>query len=78
MVTTILLLHFCRIHNLLFCPALQEWLSFSPVQIEHTFGKALRLTERACPSCATRTHEARHKQFPQLVPSSVSRKASGF
>jgi len=78
MAKSILTLHFCSIHDLLFCPALQEWLSFSPVQIEHTFGKAMRLTERACPRCTTIMHEALAKRIPTLYPSSVPRKAAGF
>jgi hypothetical protein len=78
MASAILTLHFCSFHDLLFCPALQEWLSFSPVQIEHTFGKALRFKERACPRCTTIMKEALPKQFPTLSPSSVPRKASGF
>ena len=47
----ILTLHYCSTHNLLFFPSLQEWLSFTPVQIEHTFGEVLRLTESAGPRC---------------------------
>ena len=65
MATAILTLHFCSIHDLLFCPALQEWLSFSQVQIEHTFGKAMRLTESACPRCTTLAKEALYKQLPE-------------
>jgi len=71
-------LHFCSVHNLLFSTAPHEWLSFSPVQLEHTFGEALCLTASACPRCTTRTNKARYKQFPQLFPSSVPRAASGF
>jgi hypothetical protein len=66
------------IHDLLFCPALQEWLSFSHVQIEHTFGKAMRLKESACPRCTTITREALYTQFPKLSPAFVPRKAAGF
>jgi hypothetical protein len=78
MASAILTLHFCSVHDLLFCPALQEWLSFSQVQIEHTFGKAMRLKESACPRCMTITTEALHKQLPKLFPASVPLKASGF
>jgi hypothetical protein len=78
MASAILPLHFCSVHDLLFCPALQAWLSFNQVQIEHTFGKALRLKESACPRCMTITTEALHKQLPKLFPASVPRKASGF
>src|SRR5215813_15450174 len=78
MAPAILTLHYCSVHKLLFCPSLQEWLSFSPVQIEHTFGKAMRLTERACPRCTTIMHEALAKRIPTLYPSSVPRKAAGF
>jgi hypothetical protein len=78
MASAILTLHFCSIHDLLFCPALQEWLAFSQVQIEHTFGKAMRLKESACPRCMAITTEALHKQLPKLFPASVPLKASGF
>jgi hypothetical protein len=78
MAKSILTLHFCSIHDLLFCPALQEWLSFSHVQIEHTFGKAMRLKESACPRCTTITREALYTQFPKLSPAFVPRKAAGF
>jgi hypothetical protein len=71
-------LHFCSIHDLLFCPSLQAWLSFSPVQLAHTFGEALRLKESACPRGTAITKEALHKQFPQLYASSTPRKAAGF
>jgi hypothetical protein len=69
MVFPILTLHFCNTHNLLFLPSLQEWLSFTPVQLEHTFGEVLRLTDIACPRCLPVT---------QWVPSSVRLEASGF
>jgi hypothetical protein len=78
MASALLTLHFCGVHDLLFCPALQAWRSCSQVQIEHTFGKALRLKESACPRCMTITIEALHTQLPQLFPASVPRKASGF
>jgi hypothetical protein len=78
MAPAIMILHFCSVHDLLFCPALQEWLSFTPVQIEHTFGEAMRLNESVCPRCTTITKETWHKQFPKLFPSSIPRKASGF
>ena len=78
MASAILTLHFCSVHDILFSPALQEWLSFSQVQIEHAFGKAMRLKESDCPRCTTITPEALHKQLPKLFPPSVSRKASGF
>jgi hypothetical protein len=51
MTTTTLTLHFCSTHNLLFFPSLQEWLSCTPVQIAHTFGEVLRLTDSTCPRC---------------------------
>jgi len=78
MTSTIQTLHFCSIHNLLFSAALHEWLSFPPVQIEHTFGEALRLTASACPRCTTITTEALHKQLPKLFPASIPLKAAGF
>jgi hypothetical protein len=78
MASAILTLHYCSFHNLLFSPSLQVWLSFTPVQIEHTFGEAMRLKESACPRCTTITKEALHQQFPTLYPSSVPLKASGF
>jgi hypothetical protein len=78
MASAILTLHFCSVHDILFSPALQEWLSFSQVQIEHTFGKAMRLKESDCPRCTTITPEVLHKQLPTLFPPSVSRTASGF
>jgi hypothetical protein len=67
MQTTRLTLHFCSNHDLLFFPSLQEWLSFTPVQIEHAFGEVLSLTESTCPRC-----------LPELVTSSVLLEASGF
>jgi hypothetical protein len=70
--------HFCSVHNLLFCPALHEWLSFPPVHLEHTLGEALRLTASACPRCTTITNKALRKLFPQLFSSSVPRAAAGF
>jgi hypothetical protein len=78
MASAVLTLHFCSMHDLLFCPALHAWRSCSQVQIEHTLGKALRLTESACPRCMTRTTAALHTQWPKLFPASVPRKASGF
>ena len=78
MASAILPLHFCSVHDLLFCPALQAWLSCSQVQIEHTFGKAMRLKESACPRCMTLTTEALHQQLPKLSPASVPLNASGF
>jgi hypothetical protein len=78
MAPAILTLHFCSVHDLLFYPSLQEWLSFNPVQIEHTFGEARRLKESACPRCTTITKEALQKQFPKLFLSSVPLKASSF
>jgi hypothetical protein len=73
MVTSMLTLHFCSIHELLFFTSLQEWLSFTPVQIERTFGEVLCLKESACPRCTTVTTAVLHKQSP-----SVPRQASGF
>jgi hypothetical protein len=67
MKTAILSLNYCSTHDLLFFPSLQEWLSFTPVQIEHTFGEVLSLTESACPRC-----------LPQCVTSSVLLEASDF
>jgi len=78
MASAVLTLHFCSIHDLLLCPTLQEWLAFSQVQIEHTFGKAMRLKESACPRCMAITTEALHTQLPKLFPASVPLKASGF
>ena len=78
MASALLTLHFCSVHDLLFCPALPAWLSCSPVQIAYTFGKAMRLKESACPRCMTITTEALHKQLPKLFPASIPRKASGF
>ena len=78
MAPAILSLHYCSVHHLLFSPALQVWLSCTPVQIEHTFGKAMRLKESACPRCMTITTEALHKQLSKLFPASVPLKASGF
>jgi len=78
MAPAILPLHYCSVHDLLFYPSLQAWLSFTPVQIEHTFGQAMRLKESACPRCTMITKEALHKQFPKLYPSSVPLTASGF
>ena len=68
MAPAILSLHYCSVHHLLFCPALQVWLSCTPVQIEHTFGEAMRLTESTCPRCTTMTQEMLHKQFPKRYP----------
>jgi len=45
MAPAILTLHYCSVHDLPFSPSLQVWLSFTPVQIEHTFGEAMRLKE---------------------------------
>jgi len=75
---TIMTLYYCSVHDLLFFPSLQVWFSFTPVQIEHTFGEAICLKERACPRCTTITKEALQKQFPKLYTSSVPLKASGF
>ena len=69
MAPPILTLHFCRTHNLLFLTSLQEWLSFTPVQLERTFGEVLCLTDSACPRCLPVT---------QVVPSAVLLEASGF
>jgi hypothetical protein len=77
MVPAILTLHYCSVHDLLFSPSFQVWFSFTPVQIEHTFGEAMRLKESTCPRCTTITKEALQKQFPKLYPSSVPLKASG-
>jgi len=74
MAPPILTLHFCSTHNLLFLPSLQEWLSFTPVQLEHTFGEVLRLTESACPRCLPVTQVVRS----QVGRSSVLLEASGF
>jgi hypothetical protein len=69
MASAILTLHFCSVHDILFSPALQEWLSFSQVQIEHTFGKAMRLKESDCPRCTTITPEVLHKAVADAVSS---------
>ena len=74
MATAMLTLHFCSVHDLLFFTSLQEWLSFTPVQIEHTFGEVLCLQERTCPRCTTVTKAVLHTQSPSSVP----REASGF
>ena len=68
MAPALLPLHYCSVHHLLFSPALHVWLSCTPVQIEHTFGEALRLTESTCPRCTTMTQAMLHKQFPKLYP----------
>ena len=68
MAPAILPLHYCSVHHLLFSPALQVWLSCTPVQIEHTFGEAMRLTESTCPRCTTMTQEMLHKQSPKRYP----------
>jgi hypothetical protein len=78
MAPAVLTLHYCSVHDLLFSPSLQVWLSFTPVQIEHTFGEAMRLKESTCPRCTMITKEALHKQFPKLFSSSVPLQASGF
>jgi len=69
MILPILTLHYCSTHHLLFLPSLQEWLSFTPVQLEHTFGEVLRLTDSACPRCPPVT---------QVRSASVRLNASGF
>jgi hypothetical protein len=53
----------------LFLPSLQEWLSFTPVQLEHTIGEVLRLTDSACPRCPPVT---------RVSSASVRLNASGF
>jgi hypothetical protein len=68
MILPILTLHYCSTHHLLFLPSLQEWLSFTPVQLEHTFGEVLRLTDSACPRCPPVT---------QVSSASVRLNASG-
>jgi len=72
MATAILTLYFCSVHDLVFFPSLQEWLSFTPVQIEHTFGQALGLKASTCPRCITITEEPLYRQFPIVFSSSVS------
>ena len=74
MATVILTLYFCSAHDLLFFPSLQEWLSFTPVQIEHTFGEVLGLKASPCPRCITitKTQAPLHGPFPTVLPSSVS------
>ena len=72
MVLPILTLHYCCTHNLLFLPSLQEWLSFTPVQIDHTFGEVLRLTDSACPRCLPVTQVVPSSSKPQIArPSRV-------
>jgi hypothetical protein len=51
----------------LFLPSLQEWLSFTPVQLDHTFGEVLRLTNSTCPRCLP---------VMQVAPSSIRLAAS--
>jgi hypothetical protein len=34
---------YCSVHQLLFLCTLQEWLSFSPVQIAHAFGDTMQV-----------------------------------
>ena len=78
MASATLTLHFCSVHDLLFCPALHAWLFCSQVQIEHRLGKAMRLKESACPRCMTITTEALHQQLAKLFPASIPLKAAGF
>jgi hypothetical protein len=49
MILPILTLHYCSTHHLLLLPSLQEWLSFTPAQLEHTFGEVLRLHRQRLP-----------------------------
>jgi hypothetical protein len=74
METSMLTLHFCGVHDLLFFTSLPGWLSFPTVQIEHTLGEVLCLKESACPRCTTVTKVVLQKQSPSSVP----RVASGF
>ena len=67
MVPPILALNYCRTHRLLFLPSLREWLSFTPVQLDHTFGEVLRLTNSTCPRCLP---------VMQVAPASVRLAAS--
>jgi hypothetical protein len=50
-------------------PSLHEWLFFTPMQIEHTFGQTLRLTASACPRCLP---------APKRDTSFIRLEASGF
>jgi len=61
---------YCSVHQLLFIPALQAWLSCSPVHIAHTFGDAMQVVEATCPRCLAMTQTAMHRQFPALYPPS--------
>ena len=63
---------YCSVHQLLFINSLQEWLSFSPAHIDHTFGDAMQVVEATCPRCLAMTQTAMQRQFPALyTPSSV-------
>jgi hypothetical protein len=66
--TPLLTLHFCPMHNLLFFPSLQEWLSCTPVQIEHAYGNVLGLRDSPCPRCLT-IHEAGDRQVSGVYAS---------
>src|SRR5262249_16520742 len=78
MASATLTLHFCSVHDLLFCPPLQACLSSSQLQIEPKFRKAMRLKERAWPRFMAITTEARDKELENLFPASVPLQASGF
>jgi hypothetical protein len=57
---------YCRLHQLLFIPSLQEWLAFSPAHIAHAFGDAMQVVEAPCPRCLAMPQSARHGQGPAL------------
>jgi len=63
---------YCSVHQLLFISSLQEWLTFSPVQIAHAFGDAMQVVEATCPRCLALTQRAMQRQFPALyAPASL-------
>jgi hypothetical protein len=63
---------YCRVHQVLFVHALQEWLSYSPAHIAHAFGDAMQLVEATCPRCLAMAQTAMYRQFPALyAPSCV-------
>ena len=63
---------YCSVHQLLFVSSLQEWLSYSPAHIAHTFGDAMQVVEATCPRCLALAQTAMHRQFPALyAPSAV-------
>ena len=57
---------YCSVHQVLFVPSLQAWLSYSPAQIAHAFGDAMHVVEATCPRCLAVAPTAMHRQFPAL------------